>query len=165
MSPLDPSSPPRPWSRSFSRRTLLAASAAGAAVLAAGCTSRGADEQETVTGEQADLLADQVAAQTALVAAIEAAGAADPALAAAVTDLTAEAQAQLERLEAAAPGSSASPSSAGPPSPAEARAWLRGQVAATAASHAAACLDQSGARAALLGSIAAGLRGHDGRLA
>ncbi|MCW2741550.1 MAG: hypothetical protein JWR45_1972, partial [Blastococcus sp.] len=41
----------------------------------------------------------------------------------------------------------------------------RGQVAAAATSHAAACLDQSGARAALLGSIAAGLRGQDGRLA
>ena len=165
MSPLDPSFPPRPWSRGFSRRTLLAASAAGVAVLATGCTSPGADEQERVTSEQADLLADQVAAQAALVAAIGAAGAADPALAAAVTDLATEAEAQLERLEAAAPGSSASPSSAAPPSPAEARAWLRGQVAATAASHAAACLDQSGARAALLGSIAAGLRGHDGRLA
>ena len=44
-------------------------------------------------------------------------------------------------------------------------AWLRGQVAAAATSHAAACLEQSGARAALLGSIAAGLRGQDGRLA
>jgi hypothetical protein len=165
MSPLAPPSPPRPWSRGFSRRTLLAATAAGAAVLAAGCTSPGADGQEKVTGEQADLLADQVAGQAALVAAIEAAGAADPALAAAITDLAREADAQLERLKDAAPGSSVSASSNAPPSPAEARAWLRGQVAATATSHAAACLDQSGARAALLGSIAAGLRGHDGRLA
>jgi hypothetical protein len=43
--------------------------------------------------------------------------------------------------------------------------WLRGQVAAAADSHATASVDQSGARAALLGSIAAGLRGQDGRLA
>jgi hypothetical protein len=45
------------------------------------------------------------------------------------------------------------------------KAWLRAQVAATADSHAGAAVDQSGARAALLGSIAAGLRGQDGRLA
>jgi hypothetical protein len=38
-------------------------------------------------------------------------------------------------------------------------------VAAAADSHAAACLGQSGARAALLGSIAAGLRGQAGQLA
>jgi hypothetical protein len=38
-------------------------------------------------------------------------------------------------------------------------------VSAAAASHAAACVEQSGARAALLGSIAAGLAGQDGRLA
>lgn len=168
MSLSAPSSPPLPWSRGFSRRTLLAASAAGVALLAVGCTSSpGADEQELVTSEQADLLADQVAAQAALVAAIEAAGTADPALAAAVADLTTEAGTQLERLRAAAPDSpaSGSPTGGGPPSPAEARPWLRAQVAATATSHAAACVEQSGARAALLGSIAAGLRGHDGRLA
>jgi hypothetical protein len=149
------------------RRTLLAASAAGMALLATGCTaSPGAEEREKATDEQADKLADQVAVQAALVAAIAAAGAADPALAGAIADLTTQADQQLERLRAAAPGSSASSSaSPTPPSPAEARGWLRGQVAATATSHATACLDQSGARAALLGSIAAGLRGHDGRLA
>jgi hypothetical protein len=38
-------------------------------------------------------------------------------------------------------------------------------VSAAATSHATACVEQSGARAALLGSIAAGLRGQDGRLA
>jgi hypothetical protein len=162
-----PSSPPRPWDRALTRRTLLAASAAGVVLLAAGCTSSPAvDRQDLVTDEQADLLADQVTAQAALVAAIEAAGTADPALAAAVPDLAREAGAQLERLRAAAPGSSPPGSTApAPPSPAEARAWLRAQVAATATSHASACLDQSGTRAALLGSIAAGLRGHDGRLA
>ena len=167
MSRSAPAFPPPPWSRGFSRRTLLAASAAGVAVLTVGCTpSPGADEQELVTGEQADLLADQVVVQAALVAAIEAAGTADPALAAAVADLTTEAAAQLQRLRDAAPDSPASGSATGgPPPPAEARAWLRAQVAATATSHAAACVEQSGARAALLGSIAAGLRGHDGRLA
>jgi hypothetical protein len=152
----------------FSRRTLLAASAAGLALLAAGCSpSSSADEREKATGEQADGLAAQVAVQKTLVAAFAAAGAADPALGTAVAELAAQAGEQLERLRAASPGSSAgaaSSTSAAPPGP-EARAWLRGQVAATAASHATACLDQSGARAALLGSIAAGLRGQDGRLA
>jgi hypothetical protein len=37
-------------------------------------------------------------------------------------------------------------------------------VTATADSHAAACVQQVGARAALLGSIAAGLRGQAGQL-
>jgi hypothetical protein len=45
------------------------------------------------------------------------------------------------------------------------RAWLREQVAAAATSHAGACVDASGARAALLGSVAAGLRGHEAALA
>jgi hypothetical protein len=45
------------------------------------------------------------------------------------------------------------------------RGWLREQVASAAASHAEACLDASGARAALLGSVAAGLRGHETALA
>jgi hypothetical protein len=152
--------------RGFSRRTLLAASAAGLAVLAAGCTSSPEAERERVTGEQADQLAGQVGVQETLVAAYTAAGAADPALAAAVAELAAQAAEQLERLRAAAPGAtpgSASPGS--PPSPGEARSWLREQVSATADSHAGACVTQSGARAALLGSIAAGLRGQDGRLA
>ncbi|WP_324273870.1 hypothetical protein [Blastococcus brunescens] len=100
-------------------------------------------------------------------AAFAAAGAADPALAGEVAALAEQAGAQLTRLRAAAPGSptsTAAPSGGAPPAP-ETRAWLRGQVAAAAASHAAACIGQSGARAALLGSIAAGLAGQDGRLA
>jgi hypothetical protein len=157
---------PLPQAPGFPRRTLLAASAAGLALLATGCSSPPAAEREKVTSEQADLLSAQVAVQEALVAAFAAAGAADPALAAEVTELAAQADEQLTRLRAAAPGSSESAASppAAPAAP-EARAWLRGQVAAAATSHATACLDQSGARAALLGSIAAGLRGQDGRLA
>ncbi|TFV47185.1 hypothetical protein E4P43_15620, partial [Blastococcus sp. TF02A-35] len=46
-----------------------------------------------------------------------------------------------------------------------AQAWLRAQVAVAATSHAAACLGQTGARSALLGSVAAGLRGHEALLA
>ena len=159
--------PPIPPSRSpgFSRRTLLAASAAGLALLTAGCTSSPTDEREQVTSEQADELAAQVAVQEALVHAFSTAGAADPALAAAVAPLAAQAEKQLERLRDAAPGGSAAPSSPAAPPTGAAKAWLRGQVAAAASSHAAACLEQSGARAALLGSIAAGLRGQDGLLA
>jgi hypothetical protein len=138
----------------------------GLALLSAGCTSAPVDDREKVTSEQADELAAQVVVQEALVAAFSAAGAADPALATAVAELAAQAGEQLERLRAAAPGSSASAaSSATPPPGPDARAWLRGQVATAASSHAAACLEQSGARAALLGSIAAGLRGQDGTLA
>jgi hypothetical protein len=161
------SATPSPRPPGFSRRTLLAASAAGLALLAAGCSSPPADERETVTTEQADELATQVAVQEALVAAFASAGAADPALAAQVTELAAQADAQLTRLRAASPGGSAPVSSpvAGAPAGPDARVWLRGQVAAAATSHAAASVDQSGARAALLGSIAAGLRGQDGRLA
>jgi hypothetical protein len=100
------------------------------------------------------------------VAAFAAAGAADPGLAAEVAELAAQADEQLTRLRAAAPGSASSAASSGPaPAAPETRGWLRGQVAAAATSHATACLDQSGARAALLGSIAAGLSGQDGRLA
>lgn len=160
-----PHAPPRP--PVFSRRALLAATAAGAALLATGCTSTSTDRREQVTSEQADGLAAQVAAQEALVAAYAAAGAADPALGAEVADLAADVREQLERLRAASPGATSAPavsSSAAPAGP-EARAWLRGQVAAAARSHATACLDQSGGRAALLGSIAAGLSGQDGRLA
>ncbi|MGY1803639.1 hypothetical protein ACI78T_10185 [Blastococcus sp. SYSU D00922] len=161
------SSPLRTGPRGFSRRTLLAASAAGLAVLATGCTSSSADEREQVTSEQADELGAQIAVQEAVVSAFAAAGAADPALAAEVADLAAQADEQLTRLRAAAPGSptsSGAPAQEAPPAPGT-RAWLRGQVATAAASHAAACVDQSGARAALLGSIAAGLAGQDGRLA
>jgi hypothetical protein len=84
-----------------------------------------------------------------------------------VADLAAQADEQLTRLRDAAPGSSPSsgaPAESAPAAPGT-RAWLRGQVATAAASHATACVDQSGARAALLGSIAAGLAGQDGRLA
>ncbi len=161
MPPVPSSGPP-----GFSRRTLLAASAVGLALLATGCTSSGDDGAAGVTSEQADELAVQVAVQEGLVKAFADAGAADPALAAAVAELAAQAGTQLERLRDAAPGGAASAApSAGPPSGPEAKAWLRGQVAAAASSHAAACLEQTGARAALLGSIAAGLRGQDGRLA
>jgi hypothetical protein len=151
----------------FSRRTLLAASTAGTALLVTGCTSSPPDARETVTSEQADGLAAQLAVQQALVAAYDAAAAADPALGAAVAELADQAAEQLKRLQDAAPNSTSSwaaPTSAAPSGP-EAKSWLRAQVAAAATSHAAACLDQSGARAALLGSIAAGLRGQDGRLA
>lgn len=150
----------------FSRRTLLAVSATGVAFVAVGCSSPPAEERERVTSEQADLLSAQVAVQETLVAAFAAAGAADPALAAQVAELAGQADEQLARLRAAAPGSPTSAASSAPaPAAPATRGWLRGQVAAAATSHAAACLDQSGARAALLGSIAAGLRGQDGRLA
>jgi hypothetical protein len=151
----------------FSRRALLAASAVGLSVLVVGCTAEPTDPREQVTSEQADELAAQVAVQEALVAAFAAAGAADPALASAVAEQEAQAQEQLDRLKAAAPGASSSATSSTPAPPAgpDARAWLRAQVGDAAASHAAACLDQSGARAALLGSIAAGLRGQEAVLA
>ena len=158
---------PIPSPPGFSRRTLLAASAAGLALLVAGCSSPPADEREQVTSKQVDELAAQVAVQETLVAAFASATAADPALAAEVAELASQADVQLTRLKAASPVTSAPASSAaaGAPSGPEARVWLRGQVAAAADSHATAALDQSGARAALLGSIAAGLRGQDGRLA
>jgi hypothetical protein len=161
---------PAPARPGCSRRAFLAASGAGLAVLVAGCTAEPAPPRERVTSEQADGLAAQVAVQETLVAAFAAAATADPALATAVTEQAGQADEQLQRLRAAAPGGASggsSPSSTTPAPPAgpEARAWLRTQVAGAAASHAAACLDQSGARAALLGSIAAGLRGHDAVLA
>src|SRR4051794_10808834 len=170
MPPTTPFSAP-----AFSRRTLLAGSAAALGALLVGCTSSDSGTP-TVTPQQADELAGQVTVQESLVAASGAAAAADRALGAAVADLAAQAQQQLDRLKAAAPGprssassasssSSASPSGTAPPAAPEARAWLRGQVAATADSHATACQAQTGPRAALLGSIAAGLRGQDQRLA
>jgi len=150
----------------FSRRTLLGASAAGLALIVTGCTSP-PDQPEAVTTKQADRLSAQLGVQEALVAAYAAAAAADPALKAGVTELAAEADEQLKRLRAAAPGAtpSAAASTGAAPAGAGAKAWLRQQVAAAATSHATACVDQSGARAALLGSIAAGLRGQDARLA
>ena len=162
MSPTPSPAPP-----GFSRRTLLAVSATGLALLVSGCTSAPADPQNVVTDKQADLFAAQVAVQKALVAAFAAAGAADPTVRTAVAELAAQAGEQLTALTAAAPRSrtAAAASSSAPAVGPDARAWLRGQVSAAATSHATACVEQSGARAALLGSIAAGLRGQDGRLA
>lgn len=156
----------------ISRRTLLAG--AGILALAAGCTSK-EDNRPTVSPKQEDKLAKQVAVQESLVAAYASAGAADPSLGGDITELAGQAKQQLDRLKAAAPtattpaakSGSASSGSAPPvvpPGPG-ARVWLRQQVAGAATSHADACVDQIGARAALLGSIAAGLRGQDGRLA
>jgi len=164
MGAMPPTASPHP--PGFSRRTLLAVSATGLALLATGCSSPPAEEREKVTSEQADRLSAQVKVQETLVAAFAAAGAADAGLGAEVAVLAAQADEQLTRLRAAAPGAS-SPAASSAPVPAApgTRAWLRGQVAAAATSHAAACLDQSGARAALLGSVAAGLRGQDARLA
>jgi hypothetical protein len=84
-----------------------------------------------------------------------------------VTELADQAGVQLKQLQEAAPtstSSAATSTAAAPPGPG-AKGWLRAQVAEAATSHATACVDQSGPRAALLGSIAAGLRGQDGRLA
>jgi hypothetical protein len=152
----------------FSRRTLLAATLAGAAVVAVGCTGDG-DSADAVTPAQVDQLAAQVAVQAALVAAFDRAFAASPRLAGAVPGLAEQARQQLERLRAAAPGApepaAASSSAAAPPDPAGARAYLRAEVARAATAHAAACPGFSGGRAALLGSIAAGLRGQDAQLA
>ena len=156
-----------PGARTFTRRTVLAVSAAGLAAAVAGCTSSStADERDAVTSAQADGLAAQVGVQETVVAAYDLAFAADPALAAAVADLATQAGDQLDALRDAAPGDhpAASPPAGTPPRDAT-QEWLRQQVAAAATSHATAALDQSGARAALLGSIAAGLRGHEARLA
>ncbi|WP_346619540.1 hypothetical protein [Blastococcus montanus] len=161
-------SPPRPLGpRTFTRRTLLAVSAAGLAVVATGCTSSPpVDERNAVTSEQADELAAQVAVQETLVRAYQLAFDADPALAAVIDDLAGQAREQLDRLRAAAPGSTpTAPAPPDTPPPGQGQDWLRAQVAVAATSHATAALDQSGARAALLGSVAAGLRGHEARLA
>ena len=157
---------PAPAAAGSSRRAFLAASA-GLALLAAGCTA-GFPGAPAVSTEEAERLAGQVAVQEAVVAAYAAATTADPALA--LSDLAAQATEQLDRLRAAAPSPTASPaaSSAAPPvAPAggDVRTWLREQVAAAASAHARACARQTGARAALLGSIAAGLRGHEAALA
>jgi hypothetical protein len=152
----------------LSRRSFLAAaSAAGAALLVTGCTSDASDDQEPVTAAQVDSLADQVAVQDSLVAAYAAATAANTSFGQEIAPLAEQAGAQLDRLRAASPGApssspAASRSAAGVGN--DPRTWLRQQVTAAADSHAAACLEQSGARAALLGSIAAGLRGHAVRL-
>ena len=90
--------------------------------------------------------------QEALVAAFAAAAAADPALGADVAELAAQADEQLDpaaggRPRRRGPGIVVGRVTAGR-GPA---LWLRGQVAAAATSHATASVDQSGARAALLG--------------
>lgn len=158
----------------FSRRALLAATLAGTAAVAAGCTTASGEPADAVTPAQVDQLADQLAVQTALVDAYDRAFAASPELAAAAAVLAEQARAQLDRLRAAAPGATpgstaaSSPGTAGPVVPADpvgARAFLRAEVGRAWTAHAAACPDFSGARAALLGSIAAGLRGAEGQLA
>jgi hypothetical protein len=169
MAVMVPLPPPAP--AGCSRRAFLAASA-GLALFAAGCTS-GSSGAPAVSTEEADRLAEQVTVQEAVVAAYAAATTADPALA--LSDLAAQATDQLDRLRDAAPSSTSSPtasapaaaSSAAPAAPpgGDVRTWLREQVAGAAASHAAACARQTGARAALLGSVAAGLRGHEAALA
>jgi hypothetical protein len=172
----DPLSDPRSASpvaaaldRPFSRRSLLVAALAGTALAAAGCTGSSADDADAVTPAQVDQLAAQVRVQEALVAAYERAFAASPELAGSAAALADQARAQLDRLRAAAPGAgSSSPagtSTAAPaPDAAGARAYLRAQVTSAADAHATACPSFTGGRAALLGSIAAGLRGQDGQL-
>jgi hypothetical protein len=159
------------FSRPFTRRSLLVAALAGTALAATGCTSSSGDDADAVTPQQVDQLAAQLQVQQTLVGAYERAFAASPELAAAAAALADQARVQLERLRAAAPGSSGTSSAAGsaiagpPVDAAGARAYLRAQVATAADAHAAACPDFTGGRAALLGSIAAGLRGQDGQLA
>ncbi len=150
----------------FSRRRLLAG-ATGLALLAAGCTSGGQDDAAAETAAQDDRVAAQVPVQESVVAAYDAAAVADPALGGRVAPLAEQARSQLERLREAVPDatSSASSPAAAPPPGADVLGWLRGQVAAAATSHATACVDAAGARAALLGSMAAGLRGHEAALA
>ncbi len=155
-----------PAAAGSSRRAFLAASA-GLALLTAGCTA-GSPGAPAVSTEEAERLAGQVAVQEAVLAAYAAATTADPALA--LSDLAAQATEQLDRLRAAAPSSTSPPaaSSSAPltaPAGGDVRTWLREQVTAAASAHARACAQQTGARAALLGSIAAGLRGHEAALA
>ena len=163
-----PAGPVRSTRLRLTRRSFLAASAAGLALGAAGCTLRDEEAGEPVTAAQVDSLAAQVTAQEALVAAYAAATSADAALGREVAVLADQAGQQLDRLRAASPGGAgtgAAGSAAAPAVGPDVRAWLRGQVTATADSHTAACPEQAGARSALLGSVAAGLRGHAARLA
>jgi hypothetical protein len=154
----------------LTRRTLLAASASAVALLAAGCTFSGGTAADPTAERETDALAGQVGVQESLVAAYRSAAAADAAVGQQVAELAGQAGAQLSRLRSAAPsarsaGGSSAAAPAAPPAGQDVRTWLRGQVTTAADSHAAACLAQTGARAALLGSIAAGLRGQAGRLA
>jgi hypothetical protein len=128
---------PPPAPAAFSRRALLAASA-GLALLTAGCTGDGPDAP-AVSTEEADRLAGQVAVQEAVVAAYAAATTADPALA--LSDLSAQAAEQLDRLRAAAPSATRRrprppPHHRSAPAGADVRTWLRGQLATAAGSHA-----------------------------
>ena len=164
------------------RGFLVAASAAGLGLLAAGCTSSG-DPRTAATPAQADAVVLAAGRQAALVDDYAAASAADASLTADLAPLANQARRQLAALRAAAPGSArtsssagasgsaagssaaaASSASAGVPAGQDPRGWLRGRVAAAADAHAAACTGLNGPRAALLGSIAAGLRGQDGPL-
>ncbi len=163
----------------FSRRSLLAAVGIAPVVLTVGgltgCTTGAAPGPDAITPDQVDRLAGQVEVQQRLVDAYAAAFTVSPELAASAAGLADQARAQLTRLQAAAPSAgtdstatSSSPAPTGPAGagdPAGARAALHSQVDSAATSHAAACLDFTGARAALLGSIAAGLRGQQGLLA
>ncbi|SEO89118.1 hypothetical protein [Trujillonella endophytica] len=159
---------PAPSPPGFPRRTLLAGvlGAAGLTLLA-GCTSDDGDGARAPDQAGSDLLADQVAVQEVVVAAYAAAAAADPALGDEVEPQALQALAQLEELRNAAPG--ATPSSAGAgtgPAPGtDARVWLREQLGVAAGAHEEACADHEGGRAALLGSVAAGLRGQESVLA
>ncbi|MGY1772384.1 hypothetical protein [Blastococcus sp. SYSU D00813] len=159
--------PTAPRLPALSRRSLLvgAVGTAGLALLA-GCTGDD-DAGAPVTAEQADALAAQVAVQESAVAAHAAAAAADPVLGDLLAPQAEQAMAQLDRLRAAAPGatSSAPADAGGPPAGGDVRAWLRDRLAAAAGAHEAACAEQSAARAALLGSVAAGLRGQVAALA
>lgn len=161
--------PAPPAAGTFTRRSLLIATLAGATLVSTGCTGSPGDVTDAVTPAQVDRLAAQVRVQEEVVAGYDQALSSAPDLAAALTPLAAQARAQLDRLRAAAPGDTATTAAtsdaAAPTDPAEARGWLRGLVAAAAAAHAEACPEFTGGRAALLGSIAAGLRGQDGSLA
>jgi hypothetical protein len=161
----------------LSRRSFLAASSAAGLALLAACTSSSSSTppRDRVTDRQADALAAQVRVQEGVVAAYAAVTAGDPALGAQVAELAGQAGTQLARLRAASPATAAPGSASGstgaagttaaaPPPGTDPQVWLREQVTSAADSHATACLGQSGARAALLGSVAAGLRGQAGRL-
>jgi hypothetical protein len=168
--PFFPSPVPDTALPGLTRRGLLASSAGALALLVSGCTSSG-QQHDRVTDRQAAAMAAQVRVQEALVAAYRAAGKADPGVASATRELAAQAGQQLDRLRAAAPGAAASgrstataSSTAAPAAGQDAKAWLAARVTATADSHATACVQQVGARAALLGSIAAGLRGQTAQL-
>lgn len=169
---MSPSPAPGP---ALTRRSLLAGSAAGLALLVTGCTSSSTGRKDAAaTSTQAQALAKQIPVQQSVVDAYAAAKAADPALGAQTAALASQAAQQLTRLKAAAPAGSPSRSAASRSAASRSAAsgatavpagqdpgvWLRGQVGAAADSHATACVAQSGARAALLGSIAAGLRGQ-----